>query len=163
MLVYQRPFYWYNLTLIPALISNQMHYGLWSLKLFIKSQSEMVAPLKLENVWLIASHTVLGMWLFIQRQPLIWHAGSSHSRVCQDIDSNIQYRLFLRHSNIVAINAFPQYQQTPVRSPKNFVIKTPDTWFFYLFWISTRECFNIQTMNACSFCIRYKRVRILPP
>ena len=48
-------------------------------KLLIYSQTSTAGPLKVENGWIILSHTLLGTWLLvhagIQVNPLHWRGG----------------------------------------------------------------------------------------
>ena len=55
-------------------------------KLLIYSQTSTAGPLKVENGWIILSHTLLGTWLFVHAvikvNPLHWRGGGGgHWRV----------------------------------------------------------------------------------
>ena len=58
------PFYYYGLTLIPALTSDHIHYKNW-MKLFIHFQTSTVASVTFGNGKVISPHTLMCMWLLI--------------------------------------------------------------------------------------------------
>ena len=59
------PFYYNGLTLVPTWISNYINYKMRDEITWPFTQTSTVQPLKLGNAYVISSHTLLGMWLFI--------------------------------------------------------------------------------------------------
>ena len=58
------PFYQRELTLIPAWMSNHIHYKMWN-ELSINSKTPTVTQLKFRNGYVTLSHTLLDMGLLI--------------------------------------------------------------------------------------------------
>ena len=58
------PFYQHSLTLIPAWVSNYVHYNVWD-EIIYPFPTSMVKPLKFGNGYIISSHTLSGILLLI--------------------------------------------------------------------------------------------------
>ena len=62
-------FYWHGLTLIPARISNYMHYKVWDQITYHFPNYSAVQPYKFWNGWgVMLLNILLGMWLLIHAE-----------------------------------------------------------------------------------------------